>query len=257
MLVTSTTILAVITLGVMLLAAESLVMGLRSWQGTLIVWTAPGFGLLSSESVWLAGAWLCWIQAICQMFPLPKSLGRVWLVSIVALLARGAGETSQTDIARRLLQVVATVTAIIAVASIGREPNLAVPRWPLLMLLAVVLWITARGSDILDMLIAFGSTIDPDSDDASSEFVDRPWLLRTTQSVRSIWLRRKARKALQQERNEAVDAAQLDHVLEQLHEQGIESLSSGDRALLNRVSQALRRQRESESMPSAPAERES
>ncbi len=249
LLVTSTAVLSVLMLGGMLVVAEGLVMGGRSLQSALSVWTAPGFGLGSSDTVWLAGAWLLWIQAVCQMFPLPKSLGRVWLVSLVSVLARDV-ERPQTDTARRLLQVIATITAIIAVVSIESEPNLAIPRWPLLLLLAVILWITARGSDVDDMLIAFASTVEPGSEAALSRPARRTWLNRSGQSIRSVWLRRRARKALEQERNEAIDAGKLDDVLGQLHEQGFESLSSSDRALLNRVSEALRRQRDLESAPS-------
>ena len=254
LLVTTATVLSIVMLGGMLFVAESLIMGPRSLQSTLSVWSAPGFGLRSSESVWLAGAWLLWIQAVCQMFPLQKSLGRVWLVASVAVLASNRGEKSQAAITKRLLRVIATVTAIVALSSLGSEPNLAVPRWPLLMLLAVILWITARGSDVVDMLIAFGSSADVIPAVDSPVAVQATWLSRTGQSLRSVWFRRRARKAIQRERSEADDAAKLDHVLRQLHERGIESLSSHDRALLNRVSEALRRQRELESTPSKSAE---
>jgi hypothetical protein len=234
----------------MLVVAESLVIGPRSWQSMLSVWTAPGFGLLSKDIVWLAGAWLCAIQAICQSFPLPKSLGRVWLVSLIALLAAGEERTTQAAIAQRLLRVIAAATAVVALASIGRDPNSAIPRWAMLMLLAVGLWITSRGSDLDRMLIGFdsnletGSELETDARSGSGQLKRPSFWSRATQPIRAIRFRRKARQALHRERGEAVDAAQLDRVLDQLHQRGIDSLSNRDRELLNRVSRALRRQRE-------------
>ncbi len=144
LLTASATLFSIVALGGMFLLAENLVLGPRLLESTLSVWGTPGFGLASRETVWLAGAWLCWIQAICQMYPLPKSLGRLWLVAAISLLSRGWNEAAQTGIAKRFLRVIAVVTAIVALASIATEPNLVVPRWPLLLLLSVLLWISAH-----------------------------------------------------------------------------------------------------------------
>jgi hypothetical protein len=256
MWVTSTTVMAIFTVGAMLIICESLVIGPRTLQSTVSVWTAPGFGLASRESVWLAGAWLCWIQAICQMFPLPKSLGRVWLVSLVSLLSRETSQHTQAAIARRVLRVIAMFAAFVALATISGEPNLVIPRWPLMLMLAGVLWFTARAPDIDELLRVFAvSETSPLF--AREDAEQAGWAARTAQSIRARWYRRRARKALHRERSEAVDAQRLDKILDQLHESGIESLSSSERAVLNRVSQSLRRQREMESVTGQSLERNS
>jgi hypothetical protein len=149
--------------------------------------------------------------------------------------------------ARRFLQVIALATAIVALASIATEPTLVIPRWPLLLLLALLLWISARGSDLFDVLLGFGSNVGTVYDRADSFPAVRSSLMsRAKRSVRSSLLRRRARKALQRERSEAEDAARLDQVLRQLHEEGVDSLSADDRALLQRVSQTLRDRRVAE-----------
>ncbi len=40
------------------------------------VWLPPSVGLKSHESIWLTGAWLCWVQVVLQMIPFPRTSGR-------------------------------------------------------------------------------------------------------------------------------------------------------------------------------------
>jgi hypothetical protein len=53
------------------------------------------------------------------------------------------------------------------------------------------------------------------------------------------------KEALEREHTEAVDASRLDDILRRLHSDGIDSLPEEDRKILERVSQNLRRERES------------
>jgi hypothetical protein len=52
---------------------------------------------------------------------------------------------------------------------------------------------------------------------------------------------------MERERNEATDAARLDEILNRVHCDGIDSLSREDRESLDRVSENLRKQRQTES----------
>ena len=65
--------------------------------------------------------------------------------------------------------------------------------------------------------------------------------------IRARQDQKRLRKTLQQERNEAVEASRLDEILNQLHRDGIESLATEDRKILERVSKNLRQRRQAES----------
>ena len=66
------------------------------------------------------------------------------------------------------------------------------------------------------------------------------------QRVRQWRVTRRIRIAQRNERAEAVDAQRVDEILNQLHDQGVESLTVQDRQLLEKVSANLRKQRSAE-----------
>ena len=206
-------------------------------------------GLRNSEFVWLAGAWLLWVQAVCQMYPLPKSLGRVAIVASISLVAARFQEVFQTHFARRAIQLCALASGMFAIVSIMLDPADFSPRWPLLMLLSLVLWVTSLGPDIREMVIGFGDFSGWNDGELMNPKPNRQtgsWLDNAKTSVVSMSRRRKLRQVMQREKQEADDIGRLDEVLNQLHTQGRDSLSSEDLALLNRVSESLRKERELE-----------
>ena len=130
-------------------------------------------------------------------------------------------------------------------------------QWPLILLLGLVMWLTAQARDIGRYVSNFHELSDEqvlhwlETDDEDALFDATDDLSPTRESLisrfngfaRSWNHRRKALRALQRERAEADDIKQLDEVLDRLHQQGHDSLSEKDRALLTRVSRTLQKHR--------------
>jgi hypothetical protein len=249
--VTSTSLIAVASVGALIVVAEQFVNGTNPWPQMFSVWSAPSFGLGSADSIWLGGAWLCWIQVICQAYPLPKSTGRVAIVAAVSLLTQRLGESFQTHFSRRSLQLVAFITALIALATVARSPIGNPGNWVFVFLLALLLWISARGQDVRTLVLSFGPFPLWENEESVRELTFqrvRPrrvsLVKRIKESVASIGQRRQLRQAIRSEHQEAIDAARLDDVLEQLHQHGRESLSPEDLAMLERISKNLQKERQ-------------
>jgi hypothetical protein len=232
------------------------------------IWSVPSFGFAASDSVWLVGAWLCWAQALCQTFPLPKTTGRHILGAITSLCSRRLGAAQQVAVFRRCLVVMSLVTLVIAILMIRDERGLLIPRWPWVFFLSVLLWISTRARDLEATILSFqsaqGIEVDgdsfgthegdcsrlPDDEDRLASVMreggrHRGLWTRIRRSIKARGERRRVRQAMEIERREAVDAAQVDEILARLHEQGAESLSDDDRRILQRVSRSLRKSRDS------------
>ncbi|NND98585.1 MAG: hypothetical protein HKN47_14790 [Pirellulaceae bacterium] len=248
--VSVTSLVSLVLVGALIVLAEQFVNGTQPWGQMLTIWHAPGFGLGAADTIWLGGAWLCWVQAVCQLYPLPRSIGRVTLISAVSILTQRMGESFQVHFSTRSLQMIAILTGMIAVAAIARLQFGFAPQWAFLTLLAVLLWGSAKAGDVRDFVLGFDTSREWQQDDFDLEFPRHARIARgegLLYRVASIGRRRRLRKVLQSERQEASDASRLDGVLNQLHSSGRDSLSAADLALLDRVSKSLRRQRESES----------
>ena len=128
------------------------------------------------------------------------------------------------------------MVAMVAVALIPIESDSPIQRWPILFLVAVMLWLSARGDDVE---LAIWSLVNAETSRRGP--VQTSWYRRTVQNLHTISGRRRARRAYKQEHNEALDASRLDAILKRLHEQGEQSLSNEDRAVLRRVSETLRK----------------
>ncbi|QEF98393.1 hypothetical protein Mal15_24450 [Stieleria maiorica] len=224
----------------------------------------PGLGLDAVANCYLTAAWLFWIQAACQAYPLPKNLGRGALASVVVLLAADADDSLQLRLLRRLLQFVSLITVVIAMATLIADGDVNLPRWPILLLLAVALWVSTRKSDLHDWItsvhIAGADPISAHFDVTELRESDldapvtrpsgvkpkrTPWISEMIDSVRMRQKRKRVRAAMRREHEEASDAARLDQVLQIVSEHGTEGLSAEDRALLMRVSKNLQRHRQS------------
>ena len=228
----------------------------------------PGFGLRDSDSLSLGGAWLLWTQAICQMFPLPRTMGRQVLAALAFLSARQLDPSVQRVVARRCLVAVAMLTMFLAIALIAAEEVGSVPVWPLICVLAVMLWVSSRAGDVPQMLAGFrlaagtGERLSAPPLDETEEPRFELVRVRASES-RGSWLstalrafrvrrnRRRAKRALAEERQEATDVASMDEILQRLHTQGSSALSEDDRRTLQRVSRSIRRDRERDELPPA------
>ena len=214
---------------------------------------------------YLTAAWLFWTQAACQAYPLPRNIGRGAVAATIALFAAEASDRLQIRLLCRLLQLIAIATLVIALATMIADSNLLLPRWLILVFLATYLWVSTRQQDLRDWVVSIHvAHTDPafehlypadessqpsakqeSAGDSAAYAAGHPWLSECLDSIRMRHKRRAAKEALRREHEEASDAARLDQVLERVGQQGPEGLSREDRALLERVSENLRRRRES------------
>ena len=224
-------------------------LGLSNWFQTL---RSPNFGMESLDNGYLAAAWVLWFQAAFQSFPLPRNLGRGATASAVALLISEADEDLKFRLLKRTIQLIAIATLVIAFTSLLSRPTEFVPVWPLLVFLALLLWYSSNRSDLLAWLRSIEvansrhpelrlSVVDSDQEPG----VKQSRVGQFIESLRMVKRRRLARAALIREREEALDVARLDQVLEKVGKCGRDGLSSEDQALLQRVSQMLREDRQS------------
>jgi hypothetical protein len=143
---------------------------------------------------------------------------------------------------------------VLAIISMSAETQVFVVKWPLILLLGILLWLSSRASDVTAILAGFQSRGE-DPYTAPELRIDQAQTSRPgpvssiRRSLRTRHDRRRVILAMKRERNEATDAARLDEILNRVHCDGIDSLSREDRAILDRVSETLRKQRQTESAP--------
>jgi hypothetical protein len=215
------------------------------------LWRAPSIGFTPHDLMWRSGAWLCWIQCLFQMYPLPRTMGRQTLAALTGICGRGLDLAIQSLILRRCLRAVALLTVFVAVVLIADETETLVLRWPLLMMLGILLWLSAQTGDVASILAGFRSQ--PHDLDSPTDFGGGRHRYRRSgafssiaRAVRSRHDRRRLKLALEKERSEAVDATRLDEILHRVHNDGIDSLSREERTILQRVSRNLRNQRQTD-----------
>ncbi|QDT10681.1 hypothetical protein [Planctomycetes bacterium K23_9] len=255
--VSLSSLFAVVAIGGLIVVAEQFVNGTQPWPRMFSVWSAPSFGLTQADSIWLGGAWLCWVQAICQAYPLPKSTGRVAMVAAVSLLTQRMNESFQIHFSRRSIQLVAFFTILTALAAVARSPVNVSTNWFFIFAIALLLWVSSRADDVRNLVLSFGpfphweptTLAGPLSFQRVKPKRRNPWKA-LKQTVTSVSHRRQLRQAMRSERQEAVDASRLDAVLEQLHTHGRQALSPQDLALLERMSRNLKKERRAD--PTAP-----
>jgi len=202
------------------------------------IWQLPSIGLGQVESVWRTASWLCFVQAVGQMCPLPRTLGRQLLAACVAVFGNRLGHAGQVKTLRLVIDTLAFCTLGLAIWLMNTGQDIAGAGWSLLMGLAVLLWLSSRWSDTSQMLEGLeAGSMDPESpvgDSIKDKVVNR---VRRWRGIRRV------RHAHRVEQGEAVDAQRVDEILNRLHREGIESLNEDDRRLLEKVSANLRKQR--------------
>ncbi|MEO1529931.1 MAG: hypothetical protein AAFX06_31335 [Planctomycetota bacterium] len=237
---------------------------LKSWLQQL---SKKSFGLDEVHNCYLAAAWLLCFQATCQAFPLPRHLGRGALAAMVAMVSRDASDSLRVSYFRNALFLIVGVTIALAVVTVVTDSSMFPPRWPILLVLAFVLWASTRSPDLEDWVASirvassdparswletsdFGENEDDDEsaleeDPQPSRTTRRSWLTEMVDSVRLYQRRRRARTVWQREQAEARDEAEFDRLLSQIASEGTESLNEEQRAVLERVSERKRRDRQS------------
>jgi hypothetical protein len=207
----------------------------------------PSIGFSEHDSIWKSAAWLCWAQALFQLFPLPRSFGRQMLIAFAAMGIGRLELSRQVSIVRRSLETLALMTLVATIIwSMKFQPTMEL-RGLLLVALAWLLFVSSRGSDVIEILSGFQvqPALGPDLSVAhtkaaggiSQSYSNVVDFFRQRRRTRSL------RQALQREHEEAVDSERLDGILARLHHEGMDALSPDDRRVLERVSESLRRQR--------------
>ncbi|MGI9473565.1 MAG: hypothetical protein ACR2NZ_18630 [Rubripirellula sp.] len=202
------------------------------------IWKLPSIGLGKLDSIWQTATWLCFVQVLGQLYPLPRSLGRQIFAALASTCGRKLDPTSKASLFRRCLDSVAVVSLLFAIWMLMADQDVAGAEWPFFLVLSLLLWISTRNSDAVQVMEGFQveQGIPPQAD--------------VIQEVREVVRRRQGwrrlKRAHRMEQGEAVDAERLDEILNRLHREGIESLNTADRRILERVSENLRKQRESD-----------
>jgi hypothetical protein len=219
-------------------------------------WTAPSIGFANHDSMWRSAAWLFWAQAVFQMYPLPRAMGRPIVAALAAIFARPSQPQVQVTLFRRCLDAIALLTLLAAIGLMSLSERGSYWKWPLLMLLGLLLWRSSRARDGADFMEGFLSP--PTAPPRDNQLTARQRVghapehrggVHTSlgQAIRVRRDRKRAKQALEQEHREAVDAKRLVEILMRLHRDGMESLDKADRQILDRVSERLRQRREVES----------
>lgn len=208
-------------------------------------WQVPPLGMTAVDSMWRSAAWMFGLQAIAQMYPLPRTLGRQAYAAIVHLCARRMDLAGQARLFRRCLTAVAMVTLVAAIVVLSTQTSDRFPQWPLLFFLSVMLWVSSHRSDVRMSLQALESARVLQASGQPHDLLDdspgvvRRWRERLQGRRRN----KRIAEAMQRERTEAIDASRLDEILERLHTHGRASLSDEDKRILTRVSENLRKMR--------------
>jgi hypothetical protein len=203
---------------------------------SIVLLAAAGLASLVGAPLRVA-AWTWTFQAVWTLMPIPGGQGRG---AIEALWIFGGG--CRPAIA--LLRVTNLTQGMLAILVIGgglwawqfESTWMMLPKWPFVIMLGVLIW-----GERKSWVVA------PDSNRQTPRRrsrADERWF-------GARWLsQQRVRRAQRSERAEAIDEAELDHVLAKLHDHGFGSLSAGERQLLQRVSRRLRGQ--SPRKPPAP-----
>ena len=117
--------------------------------------------------------------------------------------------------------------------------------WPIvvaIVLLSLWLFASGRGEDL------FAIQLTMVENGELGRLRSNVPLRQRKRSWQTPWSRRRQtrrlREAIQRERAEAIDAAQVDSILQRMHVSGVEEISAEERQLLQRVSDTIRRQRQ-------------
>ena len=159
-----------------------------SWMGQL---SKKSFGLDEVHNCYLAAAWLLCFQATCQAFPLPHHLGRGALAAMVSSFAPETPDAVRVLYFRRALFLIVGVTVALAVVTVTSDSDFSLPRWPILLFLAFLLWASTRNPDLDDWI----ASIRVASMDPARSWLENRRSRRVTRSRRRGVGRRRVRRS--------------------------------------------------------------
>ncbi len=221
------------------------------------IWSAPSIGFAKHDSIWRTAAWLCWVQAVLQFYPLPRTLGRQIVSALSAIVSANLEIPLQLTSLRRCLGAVSLLTMGITIISVLTESSFFGVHWFVFFGLSLLLWISTHSADLGLMLAGYRShaTEETGSPPEHPHSPPSQSVLALIRDSLQLWKsRRRLRTAQRREQEEAINAQRLDEILTRLHRDGLESLSPTDRRVLDRVSENLRRQRMQDSLGDPPTD---
>ena len=217
--------------------------------------TEPSATIAAVNRPWIAAGWILCLQGLWQLMPLPQSLGRVGWSAAIGLFAQHSDASASERVkAQHAVRIVrwwlvasALMTLIVGVlvihtSGISTQPGgRALPAIAGVTLLALWLFASARGEDL------FASQLTLASNQETGVLKSRIGMRTVIQRWRTVRREREQTQRLivaaQRERAEADDAARADEILQHLHADGPAALTDAERAILSRVSEAIRRER--------------
>ncbi|MCM2370017.1 hypothetical protein [Aporhodopirellula aestuarii] len=208
------------------------------------------------DRVWIASAWIFCLQGFWQLLPVPQSLGRVGWSAVIGLFSGApndeAGDREKATHAARMARwgivafaLVTLVGGVMAIHASGistQAGGRALPAFAGISLLAVWLFASTRGEDLFASQMTLAAN--GETGVMKSRLGIRAALQRREYKKSEKERIRKLREAADREHSEASDAARADEILQRLHANGPTSLTDEERAILGRVSEAIRRERE-------------
>ncbi|QEG38556.1 hypothetical protein UC8_05130 [Roseimaritima ulvae] len=209
-------------------------------------------GQLTATSVLVACVWVLTLQAAAQTLPLPGCHGREALTATVDLMVARQPQLRRTAAIRLALGITAIGWTTAGAIALWVQPGATPAIWPWLTLVGVACWVSrsssidpptpyrragshARSSD--------SASAGTSSADKTSPAKRRPATADRVSPLKSWqhWnTRRRLRAVRRREVEEAADDQQLDGILMRVHQNGLDSLSAADKAVLKRVSNRLR-----------------
>jgi len=202
-----------------------------------IGFTFPSLGFGKADQAWQASAWLVWFQTICQILPIPRTLGRVGLLAGIGLLNRSIDVDQKIRLAHRMFRLISLAVLLFALSLSMTQTQAGIPVWFLVAILSALLWGSATGRDSVGWLDCFAMSGLPDGAADTGPTLVQAYRDRTSERK----LTKKLQQAQAKERAEAVDASRLDDILKRLQSEGLDSLSADEKATLKRVSATLRK----------------
>ncbi len=224
-------------------------------QTAAIAETEQSAAVAAVARPWIAAGWILCLQGFWQLLPVPQSLGRVGWSTVIGLFAQhpdtGANERVQAQYAVRVVRwwlvawSLATLvigTLAIHASGISNQPGgRALPAFTGITLLALWLFLSTRSEDLFASQMTLAGNLETGV--LKSRMGIRSVLHRWQTARRQREQTQRLRAAAQREQAEANDATHADEILQRLHAQGPAALTNDERAILSRVSEAIRRQR--------------
>jgi len=213
--------------------------------------------IASVDRPWIAAGWIFCLQGFWQLLPIPQSIGRVGWSSAIGLFASGGDDSgaSTREIASTATRVVRWWIAgfslltfalgFAAISTAGIDPQAggrAFPAYTGVVLLALWLLLSIQNEDLFASQLTLA---DNGETGIMKSRIGIATMWQRWQSTRQDRRRtQKLRETAVRERAEASDAARVDDILKRLHVDGPASLNDEERAILSRVSEAIRRERQ-------------